>query len=546
MKEMDRLFGSSISRRSFIAAMAAGMASAAMDCMDWTRIQALAAAVEPKSAYPVVVIGAGMGGLTAAAYLARSGFPVTVIEQHDTPGGYATSFGRAGGEFVFEVSPHYTVGAAQYLEDLGIRDRVELIALPEYCRVVTPDYDLIFPQQNPGEIIKLLSEKFPQEAEGIRGLIGQLMSLFQELRQPIDPKTIASTHPTMWSMSNQTVAQFMNKYVQDSKLKAILFALGPALGLPPSKLPALAYAGGTAPYMVAGKVRIKGHARDASLVFVDVIQRRGGRVILKTEVETILTKEGSVVGVKTADGKTHAAKAVVSNASAPATFEKMLAPGVLPDGYMAKLRTCRPSISSIKVWLGLKEELRGRIRGYQIAVAEGYDLEASHGASLAVDASKAPFGVFVYDNAYPGYSKPGKSSVSLVMLCGYEPWRKFEADYFAGRKEAYQKEKDRITQMLIERTEARVIAGLKSMIEVVDAATPLTNMTYTRNPEGAIVGYESSMSNFGMTRIKNRTPVKGLYLAGHWGEPGGGFVTVMKSGQNTFKMMMEDWGQKTG
>jgi len=84
------------------------------------------------------------------------------------------------------------------------------------------------------------------------------------------------------------------------------------------------------------------------------------------------------------------------------------------------------------------------------------------------------------------------------------------------------------------------------MIEVVDAATPLTNMTYTRNPEGAIVGYESSMSNFGMTRIKNRTPVKGLYLAGHWGEPGGGFVTVMKSGQSTFKMMMEDWGQKTG
>ncbi len=103
--------------------------------------------------------------------------------------------------------------------------------------------------------------------------------------------------------------------------------------------------------------------------------------------------------------------------------------------------------------------------------------------------------MFVYDNVYPGYSKPGKSSVSLLTFSGYEPWKQYEADYFVGRKEAYRKEKDRITQMLIDRAEAKVIPGLKSMIEVIDAATPLTNLRYTKNPEGAIVGYESSMSN---------------------------------------------------
>jgi prolycopene isomerase len=131
------------------------------------------------------------------------------------------------------------------------------------------------------------------------------------------------------------------------------------------------------------------------------------------------------------------------------------------------------------------------------------------------------------------------------MYSGYGPWKRFEADYFAGRKEAYQKEKNRIAQILIERAEAWVIPGLRSMIEVMDAATPLTNVRYTKNHEGAIVGYENSMDNSGMNRIKNRTPIKGLYLAGHWGNPGGGFVTVMQSGRNTFNMMMEDWGQKT-
>jgi len=111
--------------------------------------------------------------------------------------------------------------------------------------VVTPDYDLIFPQQNPKEIIRILSEKFPQEAEGIRGLMSQLMNLAQELRKPIDPKTISSTHPVMWSMSNQTAAQFMDKYLQDPKLKTILSAVGPALGcLPQNSQPCLWWCNG--------------------------------------------------------------------------------------------------------------------------------------------------------------------------------------------------------------------------------------------------------------------------------------------------------------
>jgi len=160
---------------------------------------------------------------------------------------------------------------------------------------------------------------------------------------------------------------------------------------------------------------------------------------------------------------------------------------------------------------------------------------------LASNAPDAAFYVTMYDNAFPGYSKPGKSSVTIYMPCGFTPWKPFEADYFAGRKEAYRKEKDRITQILIERADARVIPGLRSMIEVVDAATPLTNMRYTKNPEGAIVGYEWSMNNSFMNRIKNRTPIKGLYLTSAWGNIGGGYLPLMVGAQITFKALMEDW-----
>lgn len=83
------------------------------------------------------------------------------------------------------------------------------------------------------------------------------------------------------------------------------------------------------------------------------------------------------------------------------------------------------------------------------------------------------------------------------------------------------------------------------MIEVMEAATPLTMMRYTRNPQGAIYGYEQSMDNAYMTRLENGTPVKGLYLAGAWGNPGGGYTGVQMPGIQAFQGLMEDWGVKT-
>jgi prolycopene isomerase len=80
------------------------------------------------------------------------------------------------------------------------------------------------------------------------------------------------------------------------------------------------------------------------------------------------------------------------------------------------------------------------------------------------------------------------------------------------------------------------------MIEVREAATPLTNRRYTGNTAGAIYGFEQSMDNAYMNRISNETPIKGLYLAGAWGNPGGGYEGVLRSGEMTFQMLMEEWG----
>ena len=209
--------------------------------------------------------------------------------------------------------------------------------------------------------------------------------------------------------------------------------------------------------------------------------------------------------------------------------------------YRKKLAQYKPSLSTFIVWLGLNRELKGSLKAFSTHVSTGRGPEAGYQSCLQGDIENQSFGVSVYDNIFQGYSSPGTSTLQLLVFCGYEPWRKFESDYSAGNKSEYNREKDRWTNILIRRAQEQVIPGLSSEIQVKEAATPLTNRRYTGNPEGAIYGFEQFMDNAYMNRIKNRTPIKGLYLASAWGNPGGGYSGVFRAGQDAFLAMMKDW-----
>ena len=161
---MHEIITGNLTRRKFLHLMLTAGAAAAMD---WTRIEALAANIKNKEDYPIVVIGAGLGGLVSAAYLAKHGFAVTLLEQHELPGGYATSFDRAAGKFTFDVSLHATVaenGIPQMvLSEIGVWDKLKVVYTPEYCRVLFSDYDLTLPAKDPEKIKTLLGDTFPDE-----------------------------------------------------------------------------------------------------------------------------------------------------------------------------------------------------------------------------------------------------------------------------------------------------------------------------------------------------------------------------------------------
>ncbi len=503
---------------------------------------------------PTVVIGAGLGGLCCAALLAKRGTPVTIVEQHDKPGGYATSFGRGDGRFVFEVSLHGTAinnnAVARILDELGVLDKIELVELPEVYRLKTPDLDISVPQRDPERYISLLAEDFAAEEDGIRGFVRCMVDLtdevgrFARLKDELDLRLFPVEFPRMWAIRDKSLAALLGEYVTDPSLQEALAGLWSYFGLPPSSLSAFYYANLTGDYLANGSFYIKPRSKALSDALAEVVEEAGGKIMYETAAEEILMADAAVVGVRLSNGTDLPATVVVSNASAITTLTELLPEEALPPDYRERISTYRPSISTFIVWLGLNTELRGVVDAYSTHVATGAGPEAEYEASMTGDVDHTGFSVTIYDNAFEGYSQPGTSTVMLFTQSGWEPWRIFQDEYLEGEKAAYNDEKERWSKSLIRRAEELVIPDLSSMIEVEVTASPLTNWAFTGNTEGAIYGFEQSLHNAFMARIPNETPIKGLYLASAWGNPGGGFGGALSGGAAAFAAVTKSWAME--
>ncbi|MBU1342503.1 MAG: NAD(P)/FAD-dependent oxidoreductase [Proteobacteria bacterium] len=523
MESSDKL-----TRRNFLKTLVAASSAAAIS---WTGFEAVADSISDKKEVPLVIIGAGLGGLVSAAYLSKYGFDVTLIEQHAVPGGYATSFDRQ--DFTFDVSLHATVAEhampQMILADLGIWDQLKVAYTPELRRIVTPRFDVTLPAKNPEGVKKELSRVFPHEKQGIYNFYTEMEQVISEIWGGRHFKT-----SMMARLENLSLEQWMSNHVTDGDVKYCMAIFSGYYGVLPAHINALFYAIATGEYLVHGGQYYKTRSQNLSDTLADCIENHNGKIHYNTQVEHILFDDkDKVKRVIDTNGNAYPAKAVIANCSVPALINKMVPSNIVPLKFSQQIQKRNTSFSSFVVWLGLKNKI-DHVKEYEIDLTQDTDLSL-HPLFSKKDLADSNMSITIYDNLFKAYSVPGKSTISIMCLSDFSPWKKFEKDYFNGQKDDYNREKERIAQRFIQRVEQTLIPGLSNMVEVMEIGTPLTNMFYTKNPEGAIYGFDRNMPH-----LSAKTPIKGLYLASAWSH-GGGYTPVMMAGRETAKLVLKEF-----
>ncbi|MHB8173593.1 MAG: phytoene desaturase family protein [Nitrospirota bacterium] len=459
-----------------------------------------------KPFYDIAVIGAGIGGLTAGALLAKNGYSVAVFEAGHVPGGYCTSFKRHG--FTFDSCLDAVSGWGEdgwlkrIFKRLGIENNVEMVRL-DPLRIDNFAGDRVNVPGTIPELINLLYGIAPREKEGILNLLDAMEEIYRTAMGM--PPEMLYSYPKIKGIvgkyREKTYKEFLDEFITDPKARAVLCDRCAFLGLPPSKVSALAMTIMFMTYSVGGGYRIKGGACRLTEALVKALHENGGELHIKTPVVNILTQDGKACGIAVPEGETRA-RAVIAAADATAICGMA---GIDID-------RAQTSISFYMIYLGLKDapEIPDSMGYYP-----GYDIESTF-ADVAKDIASpnASLEMINYSRLSPEMAPDGHASVMLMSKAEYsfsKPWnecRDHEADKLMALAES-------------------AVPGLKESVVFKETATPLTLEKYTGNLRGAAFGWEQNVIN---ARTSSRPRLPGLFFAGHWTYPGGGIESVAASG----------------
>jgi len=492
----------------------------------------------------VVIVGAGLGGLSAARHLQERGHDVVVIEHHSKPGGYAHYF-RASG-YRFEVALHALDGlgpggwARPMFESLGIADTVEFNRLEPFYTVSFPDFDLDV-STDIRQYIGVVAGLFPDERDGLTALfdaikrIGHDVARFTRDRRSgtkVSQAQMLERYPDMSIAFASNWESFVERYLSSDEAKAVVTTLWGYLGLPPSKLSAGQFALTLLSYFSAGAWYPTGGSGAMTFAIMDAIEDAGGSVYLRNTVTSIVPDGAESVAITTHKGLVVKAKAVISNAS-PTSTAALLPAGTADQDWVSRIETDVPALATFTVHLGVGRDVAAEgWDHHEFFEMSGYDIEAEYEAIIRGDFANAGMIISNYSVVDPGCAPDGKSVIVLTVLA---PWDHNDVWGTGGDLDGYQdnpryiEEKDAVARILIDRA-ARRIPHLKESIEVTLIGTPLTNARYMLQPHGSIYGREQTVANM-MQRARSSTPIPNLFLAGAW-IGGGGMTAAVASGKS--------------
>lgn len=504
------------------------------------------------SNWDVIVIGAGLGGLSAAAYAAAAGKKTLLLERYSVIGGCSHVFRRKP-SWEFDVGVHYigdcdpTGEIPTLLRGLGIDDRIEWLELdPEgFDRIIGPDLEFKVPRGWDNYLHSLITT-FPEDAKGLR----RFVSIVRKIAEATDIGRSASSKADFLQMAAKSgiaapfiMAPLPTLFVAcglKPKTALMLSAQCGALATSPLAIPVGMYAGFLNQYVGRGAWYPKGGGQILSAGFAEVITTHGGAIRTDTTVERIMIENGAVIGVRLDTGEVITAKAVISDADIKRTYRDLVGYENLPRAMVRRNENWKMSWPLINTFFGIEIDITNEPNSNYIAIpnwdaAKSYLSLAQTFSRLVTHAHKREPYAWAKDFAknQPAFvqsstrrdltnkhSAPsGHAAIEVQTLTPSAPhmWGLTQQHIASGDyrdNSAYQDIKEIITEGLLQRAE-QVYPGAASKVRISELGTPATQERYTLSSGGASFGLECRSSQYGgLLRPSTHTVISGLYLAG--------------------------------
>ncbi|MBN1760919.1 MAG: NAD(P)/FAD-dependent oxidoreductase [Chitinispirillaceae bacterium] len=483
----------------------------------------------------IIIVGAGIAGLSAGCYARMNGYRVSIFEMNSFPGGLCAAWKRKG--YTWDISMHIVAGSRRgqfrrMWEELGVVGHREFYYHRELTRLEDGENEITIGLDR-REVEKAMLAISPDDAAMIKKFTALLYGKPLMKMANLKPKEFLTIFDIVRKIagmlrsigpiirySKLTLQDFADTFKNPFLRNAVRFVID-SPGWPMPGFPLVGIAGFLKAGMVNAGVPLGGSQQIVSGI-ADRFQNLGGEIHYKRCIKKLIIDTGRVVGVRLENGGEHRADTVIWAADGHQLIFDMLEGCYVNKNIRTMYDNWIPVAPLVQVMIGVNRDMSREPHRVVIKLEKPIRIADEDHRWMSV----------IHHCFDPSMAPPGKSSVEVWFATDYAYWKALSGDH-----KKYEEEKKRIADCTIAHLD-RKWPGFAGQVEVVDIPTPVTYARYTGNWRGSPDGWYVTRENMMKSGMLRSLPgLNGLYMVGHWTAPFTGTVRAALSGRQVMQII---------